>query len=163
MGGNFLRLILATKELVERFMDPPVLGDAPAGAAQLSADVFNYALKNYKASSDFYSCEAWSSDEEGDVGSSHGNRRAPKKRHEAYTAAWEEFLSVFNGYIWTSYGPRARLGKHFCRTHDCCNGFDASRTRFRAVHAIRNLLWRLLPSTPTKGKWTKLGPACDFS
>lgn len=158
MGGNFLRLIHSTVEVVRRFMDPPQRADRISEVDPVAAEIMDYSIRNYRAYAEAYEPETWSSDEEDD-NRECSDRREHKKRHEQFAQAWNAFLGFFNGPVWRVGG---RLGPHHCSSPECCSNYDPHVSRDKAVKVIVNLLYRVMPGVPTKSKWTKLGPCLDW-
>jgi hypothetical protein len=81
----------------------------PLGAKEISDELRDYAVRNFKAFYDSNDDAAWSdSDDDEDAkearlrGDDEGAkpRRKQKPKHESYMAAWLNFLALFNGFIW---------------------------------------------------------------
>ena len=62
MGSNYMRIVAAISVLVHRHMEPPVALPPPEGAHQLSSEIADYALKNFKTFYDAFTDGPWSSD-----------------------------------------------------------------------------------------------------
>ena len=162
MGGNFLRLIHATPQLISNFMLPPVR--KPPAESEfdrlIAEELKDYSVRNYKAFVDAATVDdAWSSDESADEFDKEENNKR-RKKHWAFIGAWDRFLAFWKGRnIWR---VSESIGPHYCHSPGCCNGYDLNVTKLRACKTVVDLLWRSQPVRPTKGKWTKLGPSIDW-
>ena len=172
MGGNFYRLILATDPMLQRHAAKMKRGPPPEYRLGLGIEIADDCIRIYRSFSDSLACDAWSSDEESDDALDAGvrdsghrtemrKRRQYKRRHEEYARAWGEFRQFWNCPIWDE-NPRADFGPHYCTSPECCQNYDADVAHRRGVQVARNLVWRSLPPKPSKGKWTKTGPALDW-
>ena len=81
-------------------------------------------------------------------------RAQHRKRRYLYKQAWEAFLVIFNGVVWAA---DASVGPHYSETLG-----DFRALKQEAVLAVARLLFRAMPQKPVRGKWTKLGPCCDW-
>ena len=163
MGGNFLRLIHSTPELISKYMLPPVREPPEESEfdSLVAQELKDYSVCNYKALVDATAMdEAWSSDDNGDDIEAEKKGKKRSQRYWAFTNAWDRFLLFWAGCnVWRlcdNFGP------HHCRNPECCSGYDINVTIRRAIKSIVDLLWRAQPVRPTKGKWTKLGPCIDW-
>ena len=118
MGGNFIRLIQSCPLEIQRNMVAPVVGDPPPQAQEVSKELMDYAIQNYKLYKESHLDEPWSSDEEeeevapdDDEAAAAAKRKAyMKRRRYLYRKSWEGLVSIFNGIIWATV---CTLGPHF--------------------------------------------------
>ena len=145
MGGHFVRLLHTTVDLIEKHMPRPRRqAAAPPGSQAYIEELLSYALDNYKRFHD-------DNDELYDRGLGRPWRRG-EVRHREYAKACADFGSFFS---WVS-GQLV----HVCPGEECCSSLG--RYKQRAQTVIISLVYRCLPSVPTKSKWTKTGPCLDF-
>ena len=115
MGTNYLRLCQALAVEMQRRFRPPILGEPPAAATQLAAELCDFCLRNFKGFRRADEGEAATSSE-----SDLDDNRLPARRqrdcvrprHKAYAKAWADYLSVFNGEIWRA-GDTHGFGPHY--------------------------------------------------
>ena len=160
MGGNFLRLIQCVRFELDDNMVAPIIGLPPIEATCMSAELSDYFLKNYKG---FVATAAgiddgWSSGSEEDPPEQQrqdrANSRKRNRRNFLYKKAWTDFLAIFNGWIWKT---GCAIGPTYIDSLDEVPGL-----KDRATRALVQLLFRGMPSRPSKKKWTKFGPALDW-
>ena len=86
-----------------------------------------------------------------------GQERGASQR---FAKAWDAFVAVFNGHL--SEGP-----VHYCSSWACCQedagpGWNLSVMRKKMKRELINFMFACLPTTPSRGKWTKQGPCLAF-
>jgi len=162
MGGNYIRLVQSVASLVQKYLPAPAAGDIlPPDLT--TTEIMDYSITNYKAYSDAMAHDTWSSDEELDEDEGEPRRGKPGlPRHRAFERAWADFTSFFNAKFWVDKEGSEGLVGHTCSSAECCGGYNLTIARARAAKVIARLLYRVMPTTPTKGKWTKLGGCLDW-
>ena len=103
MGGNFLRLIHGTSDMVNQHMRAPLReGVVPESVRLLAAEIKDYSIRNYKAFTDATTLdEAWSSDESDD------NTENASKRGQGHWAFTNAALCSAMA-LWGRTSARAR-------------------------------------------------------
>jgi hypothetical protein len=154
MGGNFLRLVQAVAVVFDKLLPKPVVGEPPPLAKELSDELRDFAVCNYKFFVFSRSNHVAAGDD--DDGIDQKLEADRRRRSWLYNRAWDDFLSFFNGFIWTADDT---LPKAFVAIRVA----DFGKWKVDAVRATVSLLLRAMPVKPCKGKWTKTSMSSDWN
>ena len=152
MGGAYLRLRQSIPTLVDGMMLAPMLGEPTADAKMATAEIRDFAIKNFKGFAIDPSHDPWSSDDEGGVAvppAARVRRHLQRERHRSFEAGWTKLESAFNGWLW-------------CDSSSLCAHWSAyelpekRQLKRLAVEGLCEVVLRSMSVRPDKGNWTKL-------
>ena len=103
------RLVKRVKEMVDRRMPPVIVGPPPIEAQEFAREMRHFATSNWKT------CQLAIDDDGLD------DRVAARdlRRLRNYEAAWDDFLSVWNGWIVTESNLSVTLEPHYTDDPAC--------------------------------------------